>query len=168
MRKFIPLSLSLFLLLPATSFPENVTAEKVDDMMRYVGTCSVTVAGAVAKCAISVPATGTKRVFLDYVVVRSTVATDAVFERGGSAPTTTAVTAVKLNNTTNPQATVYHTANSGAGTSTTTRKLITADIDYGFDMAGEVFARKVEGTLVVKSASMTGTFVVDFVWGEDQ
>jgi hypothetical protein len=160
-----PLCLSF---LPLFLQAETVTAVKVDDLMRYVSSCSVTVAGAVAKCAISVPATGTKRIFLDYVVVRSTAATDAVFERGGSAPTTTAITAVKLNNTVTPQATVYHTANSGAGTSTTTRKIGTADQDFGFDMAGEVFARKVEATLVVKSASMTGTFAVDFVWGEDQ
>jgi hypothetical protein len=168
MRKFLPITLAFYLSLPATSSSEPVTAEKVDDMHRYAGTCSQTVAGAVATCAISVPVTGVKRIFLDYIVIRSTAATDAVFERGGSAPTTTAVTATKLNTTVAPQATVYHTANSGAGTSTTTRKITSADADFSFDMAGEVFARKTASTLVVKSASMTGTFTVDFVWGEDQ
>jgi hypothetical protein len=168
MSKFIPITLAFCLFLPATSSSEPVTAEKVDDMHRYSATCSQAVVGAVATCAISVPVTGVKRIFLDYVVIRSTAATDAIFERGGSAPTTTAVTATKLNTTVSPQATVYHTANAGAGTSTTTRKITSADADFSFDMAGDVFARKTASTLVVKSASMTGTFTVDFVWGEDQ
>jgi hypothetical protein len=168
MRKFIPLSIASLLLLPATSYPDTVTAQRADDLHRYSASCSVTAAGAVAKCAISVPSTGTKRIFLDYVVVRSTVATDVVFERGGSAPTTTAVSAVKLNTTASPQATVYHTANSGVGTSTVTRKITTADADFAFGLDGEVFAKATETTLVVKSASMTGTFVVDFFWGEGQ
>jgi hypothetical protein len=166
MRKILPLF--AFFLLPATSFSQVPLAHEVDNLHRYVATCAATGAGSVAKCAISVPATGSKRAFLDTIIVRSTAATDVVFERGGSAPTTTAQTSTKLNTTQTSQLTVYQDANSGAGTSTTTLKIGTADTDFAFDMKGEAFEREVETTLVVKSASMTGTFTVIFFWGEAQ
>lgn len=148
---------------------EVPTSAAVDDLHRYVSECAMTGAGNQPQCTIAVPSTGTKRLFLDTVVVTSAQLVSVAFDRGGTVPTATLGTMIKLNTTVAPQASVYTASNSSGATSTVTLPLDAADIAKAFDMSGEAFARKTAVALTVRPASnMTGSFRVQFFWGEDQ
>ena len=144
------------------------TGYDVDSLNRYQATCTFTTAAAATDCAITVPATGTKRVFLESIVVRSPEAATVTFGYGGSAASTNAVTTVKRNTTVASQATVYGaTSGAGAPTSTTDFK-VQADQDTAFDMTGRVFPIRTSTTVKVSISSTTGSGKIDFFWGESK
>lgn len=160
----------LALLVAATSFGQTVpTDDAVDNLKRYVSVCTVTGAGDQPQCTIALPETGNKRVFLDSIIVNSAQSVEVAFDRGGTVPTVTAVTTIKLNTTAASQATVYSASDSTGATSTVTVAVGTTSADFKFDMQGEAFERKVATALTVRpAANMTGTFRVTFFWGEAQ
>jgi hypothetical protein len=166
MKKFLFLT-TLFFALDAKS--QTIFKDSdVDALNRYQATCAFTTAATTTDCAITVPATATKRIYLENIVVRSPQAATVTFGFGGTAASTNANTTVQRNTTKTASATVYGpTSGAGAAASTTTAK-VSADIDTTFSMVGHVFPEKTSKTIVVSLSSTTGTGAITIFWGESK
>jgi hypothetical protein len=168
MNKVI-LALGLLTVACPPAHADTVKEADVDNLHRYKAVCTFNVAADFAYVAISVPATGTKRIFLEDVTINSTVATTAQFNWGGTAPSATATTSIKKNTTESSQATAYCGATSaGAGTYTVDMAVPDASRDTFFDLSGEVFPKKTANTLLIKIGSVTATGKVVIHWGESR
>lgn len=161
--------LSRYLILAAATIipvSAQVDPDLAEKASTYMASCTWTMAAATADCALTLPSTSSKNLYLDRIVVRSPEAASVTFERGGTAGSTNAVTTIKRNTTNTANATVYgSTSGAGAGSSTVTRK-VTADIDTGFSFGGEVFRKGASTTILVKVVSVTGSGTIDFYWSE--
>ena len=145
-----------------------ITEASVDNLHRYRGTCTFTTAATTTDCAITVPSTAGKKIYLETIVVRSPQAATVTFGFGGTAASTNAVTSDKRNTTKTSLATVYGpTSGAGAAATSTTAK-VSADIDSAFDMSGRVFPAGSSTTVVVSLSSTTGSGKIDFFWGESR
>lgn len=135
----------------------------VDQLSRYSVTCAI---AAGSKCSVAVTASNTKRLYLEYVVVRSSAAAAVTFEWGGTAPTTTAITSdIQKRNTANTSvAAAYTASNAGAGVMSRTMGNLVAGVDQTYDMRGEGWANKTAWNITVSAASGTGQIV--FFWAE--
>lgn len=166
MKKFLFLTILVF---ASSARSQTIFKDSdVDALNRYQATCSFTTAATTTDCAISVPATGTKRIYLENIVVRSPQAATVTFGFGGTAASTNANTTVSRNTTKTAQATVYGpTSGAGAAASSTTAK-VSADIDTTFSMVGHVFPEKTSKTVVVSLSSTTGSGVITIFWAESK
>lgn len=152
-----------------SAFAQNsLTDVGVDNLHRFRSSCSVTTSASTAKCAISVPATGTKRVFLESVVITTPASVTVTFERGGTAPTATAQTSIARNTTATSVATVYQgSTDAGAGTSSVVYTNPAAT-DTLYDLSGEAFPRGSANTLQITAGSSTGTVQMVFFWAQEK
>lgn len=140
----------------------------VDNLHRYKSTCTVTTAASTAKCAISVPSTGTKNIYLESVVVTTPASVSVSFGRGGTAPSATAQTSVARNTTVTSQATVYQDATTAGAATSTVSYTNPSATDTLYDLSGETFPKGTANTLLVTTGSSTGTVQMVFFWAQER
>ena len=127
-----------------------------------------TLAGAAEVITIQQPASGSKKVYFEFVQVHCTVAAVVEIERDGAAATATALTAVDASKRGSVTATAWSGSDVGAGT-----KISEFDVAAGstvtVNMDGYMLAPG-GGTgenLTLRSDSITGGIKITIVWRED-
>ena len=127
-----------------------------------------TLAGAPEIITIQQPASGSKKVYFEFVQVHCTVAAVIEIERDGAAATATALTAVDASKRGSVTATAWSGSDVGAGA-----KISEFDVAAGqtvtVNMDGYMLAPG-GGTgenLTLRSDSITGDIKITIVWRED-
>lgn len=145
-----------------------VKDEDVDNLHRFKSVCSVTAAASAAKCAISVPSTATKNVYLESVVITTPASVTVSFGRGGTAPSATAKTSVARNTTMTSSATVYEDATTAGAATSTVTYTNPSSTDTLYDLSGETFPKGTANTLLITTGSTTGAVQMVFFWAQER
>ena len=129
---------------------------------------ATTLAGAAEVITIQQPASGSKKVYFEFVQVHCTVAAVVEIERDGAAATATALTAVDASKRGSVTATAWSGSDVGAGTKITEFN-VPADTTVPFNLDG--YMLKPGGgpgeNLTFRSNSLTGNIKFTVVWRED-
>lgn len=127
---------------------------------------------AAASEAISIqqPSGGSRNIYIDGIAVYCSVDCEFTIERGGTAATTTALTASILGRSAPaPIAQTFYSSNAGAGTETLSKYSVTAGSTVPISMAGLAMPRGGGGdTVTVRTSTITGTVRVIVRWTEVQ
>lgn len=153
-----------FCLISANAYAEaDISTGKEQDLLkRYMYVCPFT---AGSKCSFSVPATNTKTIYFDSMVINGSAAASVTFERGGTPPTSTAGVVIPLNTTVSAGLLVWTAAaTAGAGTSSVPLGPLVANTDMTYKIQMDTFYPKTAKCITVTPASGNGNVIV--WWGE--
>jgi hypothetical protein len=139
-----------------------------DSMQLYQATHTISLSGAATAFTLQAPANSSKRIYPQAILIDCGSAGCSVTqEKGGTAATTTAVTAVALNNTGTPVATFYRSSNAGSGTALNPVTVLAnapqlLKLTYITMRRGESSAQP----YTIRIASTTATVTASVIWGE--
>lgn len=147
---------------------DDIRPKNLSEVPRYYTVVrDATLSGAAEVVTIQQPATGASKVRLLWASVYCSVACDVTQERNGTAATTTAATAAKVNpdKADSAAATVFHTSNVGVGTVISKTPTSGGTATISFDkivLVGDGTTKN----YTIRTSSITGRVVIVLAWEE--
>lgn len=170
-RKSAVVLIAALLLIAATlacplTFAQQLKDSDIKNGSYYSAFWETTLAGTPGVLTIQLPARSGQKLHLQSVNVLMPQDGDVTIERNGTAATATSMTAVGLNTSLSPTATVYRNSDVGVGTVVTKVSMTTGN-NYG-DLTTSVLAagQATVQNFTVRTGNLTGVLRITLFWAE--